>query len=78
MTDAELLETMKLLEELRQDEGCEIVLACSNPDFNGLPDEVVEFTADWTNWQPRRITGDSLRTILQEALQCRQNHRAQD
>lgn len=54
-----------LLDSLRDDEGNSIEIAC--PNREGSPNQVIEVTADWTNWAPRRFEGDSLLDCLLEA-----------
>lgn len=60
------------LNRLREDEGNSVTFICPNPDFNGEPDEAIEVSAEWTNWEPRRFTGQSLAECLKAAEKARE------
>jgi hypothetical protein len=55
------------IEELRREEGAGVTINCSNPDGTGPDNEAVEVVSDWTNWQPRRFEGSTLRLALENA-----------
>jgi len=57
-------EAWRLIENLRAPEGHSITLLCNNPDFNGQPNCVIEVCAEWTNWEPKRFTGDTILIAL--------------
>lgn len=65
------LESWLLIEQLRANEGATIEICCSNPDFNGQPNEVVVITDDWTAWKPRRFGADTLLEALRAAKTVR-------
>lgn len=69
MVDA--LECWSIVEQLREHEGAVLEIVCPNPDFNGLPNEVVDITDDWTGWKPRRFGGHSLLEALRAAKTVR-------
>lgn len=58
---------MAAINTLRMNEGNSVTLICDNPDFGG-PNNAIECSGDWTNWQTKRFTGDRLLTSLQSAL----------
>ena len=58
---------MAAINTLRMSEGNSVTLICDNPDFGG-PNNAIECSGDWTNWQTKRFTGDRLLTSLQSAL----------
>lgn len=60
--------TCAALDKLRMDEGNSVEFYCSNPDFNGLPNEKVVVVADWTQWLPREFTGGTLVEALAAAV----------
>lgn len=60
---------MAAINTLRMNEGNSVTLICDNPDFGG-PNNAIECSGDWTNWQTKRFTGDRLLTSLQSALKA--------
>ena len=54
--------------ELRKEEGATVLICCSNPGGHGPDSEAVEVTSDWTNWQPHRFEGSTLRFALENAV----------
>ncbi len=66
MNEAEQI--VEALNKLRADEGNMVMLVCPNPDFNGLPDEVVDVSGDWNAHQITRYGGDTLLQALQRAV----------
>jgi hypothetical protein len=60
-------EAWRLVENLRAPEGHSITLLCDNPDFNGQPNCAIEVCAEWTNWEPKRFTGDTILAALVNA-----------
>lgn len=60
---------MAAINTLRLNEGNSVTLICDNPDFGG-PNNAIECSGDWTNWQTKRFTGDRLLTSLQSALKA--------
>jgi len=56
--------------ELNADEGNGVNILAANPDFIG-PNYAIEVTGDWTNWQPVRYQGDSVREALEKALEVK-------
>ncbi|MGC2781432.1 MAG: hypothetical protein WA418_37920 [Bradyrhizobium sp.] len=65
--DARDLRTMQMLNDLRADEGNELLLICPNPDFNGQPNERIDVAADWTGWNPVSFAGDTLHDAVKAA-----------
>jgi hypothetical protein len=60
------------LEELRANEGASLTINCSNPEGTGPDNEAVEVADDWTNWQPLRFYGSTLRLALGSAMHEKQ------
>jgi hypothetical protein len=61
------LRCMAMIEALRETEGNSVVIVCTNPDFNGQPNEAVTICASWTGWDEERFTGDTLHDALRAA-----------
>lgn len=59
-----------LLNRLRAEDGSSVAIMCQNADFNGQPNEAIEVSASWTNWEPRRFTGDTLAGALWAAIRA--------
>lgn len=70
-TIVDAIEAWWLLNALRANEGATIEIACSNPDFNGQPNEVVEVIDDWTDWKPRKFGGETLLDALRAVFTVR-------
>lgn len=64
----ESLDTDGLISLLADGEGDTVVFCCSNPDFNGLPNECVSVNASWTNWTDRDFRADTRRECLIAAV----------
>jgi len=54
-----------MIEALRADEGNTVTILCDNPE--GTPNSAVECCGDWTDWQQRRFTGDTVFRALEAA-----------
>lgn len=68
-------ECWNIVEELRAPEGSAVIILCPNPDFNGLPNQAVEVCADWTGWQDKRFSGNTVLECLRNAVrECRLFH----
>jgi len=63
---AEAIEAWSLVEKLRAPEGNEVVLLCDNADFGGA-NSAIEVCADWTGWDHKRFTGDTVLKALRVA-----------
>lgn len=61
----------EMLMALRSEEGASVTLLSDNPDFNGQPNNAIECCGDWTDWQERRFTGETLRAAVLGAYQAR-------
>jgi hypothetical protein len=61
----ERLQVLRLIDQLRADEGNAITILCDNPE--GPPNNAVEVVADWTGWEERRFDGATLLEALQAA-----------
>jgi hypothetical protein len=57
-----------LIEQLREPEGHSVTLVCDNPDFNGQPNAKVLVCGDWTGWEERTFTGETVLAALKAAL----------
>ena len=64
---AKLTEFSIRLSRLREGEGSSVTLLCDNPDFNGQPNNAIEVCGEWTNWEDRRFTGDTLHAAVLNA-----------
>lgn len=62
---------VELLEQLRQDEGAVVMLGCTNPDYNGQPNEAVDVIAEFTAWQCHRFTGATLVEAMSAAADAK-------
>jgi hypothetical protein len=62
------VEIVAAIEELRREEGAAITINCQNPEGDGRYNEAVEVASDWTNWQPLRFSGRTLRIALETAV----------
>lgn len=60
-------ETLALIDALRHDEGHSVTLVNDNADFNGLPNCAIEVVGDWTGWEWRRFTGETVLEALRNA-----------
>lgn len=65
MSNAE--EIVRLIDELRADEGDSVTIMCDNPDFNGQPNCAIECCGDWTGWLHKRFAADTLLDTLSMA-----------
>lgn len=68
---ARAMNCMGMIDKLREPEGDSVILFCDNPDWNGLPNSRIEVAGDWTGYEDRRFTGDSLEGALNAALRAR-------
>lgn len=66
--DVEAIRILYAIDLLRDDEGNSVEIMCPNPD--GPPHQAIEVTAIWTDWQPRRFTGDTLLDALDSAIEA--------
>lgn len=67
LTVEQIIEAWKIIEALRSPEGAEVTLICDNPDFNGQPNSAIEVCDDWTGWDTKRFTGDTVLDALRTA-----------
>lgn len=56
------------IEELRLGEGDGVEIFCENREGFGPDNNAIEVCADWTNWQPHRFEGSTLRLALENAV----------
>lgn len=61
-------EIVRLIEELRKDEGDSVTILCDNPDFNGQPNSAVICNGDWTSYEDRRFAADTILDALCTAV----------
>lgn len=59
------------IERLRAPEGAFVEIACSNPDYNGLPNECVTVCDDWTGNRPIEFRADTVAECLAAAESAR-------
>jgi hypothetical protein len=67
LTVEQIIEAWKIIEALRAPEAAEVTLICDNPDFNGQPNSAIEVCDDWTGWETKRFTGDTVLDALRAA-----------
>jgi hypothetical protein len=65
---AEWERTVRMLDELRANEGSAVEIGCTNPEGTGPNNEAVDVLDDWTDWEPRRFYGPTLHAALAAAL----------
>jgi len=65
MTPEEKIEAWNLVDALRAPEGDSVTLLCDNPD--GPPNNAIECNGDWTDWNDRRFSGETILECLREA-----------
>lgn len=66
MSGLDWIELGALIEPLRADEASAVTLICDNPD--GPPNNAVECWGEWTNYDIKRFTGDTLADALRAAV----------
>lgn len=71
MTPEEKIKAWNLVEAMRAPEGHSITLVCDNPDFNGQPNNAVDCCGEWTGWDERRFTGETILEALEAAYEAR-------
>lgn len=64
----QLIEAAPLIEKLCQEEGAVVSLTGSNPDFNGLPNQVVIVCNQETNWDEKAFFGDTIKQCLEKSI----------
>lgn len=64
---SEKVRAWNLVEALRAPEGHSVTLVCDNPDFNGQPNCAIEVCGNWTDWEQKRFTGETVLDALREA-----------
>jgi hypothetical protein len=55
---------------LNEDEGSGVNILAANPDFR-WPNNAIEVTGEWTNWQTVRYEGDSVLQALEKAVEAK-------
>jgi hypothetical protein len=68
--EEERLPFFQILNALRREEGSSVTLLCDNPDFNGQPNNAIECSGAWTDWEDRRFTGDTLQEAVLAAYRA--------
>lgn len=58
---------LEMINELRANEGAELILYCDNPNFKGN-NNAIAIIDDWTDWKEKRYEGETLIECLQKAL----------
>ncbi len=61
------------IDELREDEGSTIEIVCDNPD--GPPNNAIICSGDWTEYQDRRFSGETLDAVVAAALVAYRQHK---
>lgn len=59
---------LNAIDLLREDEGNTVTFVCDNPDFNGLPNARIVCNGNWTGWEDRVFSADTVMAALQMAL----------
>lgn len=60
-------EIVRLIDELRRDEGDSVTFISDNPDFNGQPNCAIVCNGDWTGYEDRRFAADTILDALSAA-----------
>ena len=58
----------KYLDDLRKNEGSSVTFLSENADFNGQPNSAIEIVDEWTGWEPKRFTGNTIYIALSRAV----------
>lgn len=66
MTNEQAIEAVAIIDELLAEECSSVTLFNDDPYFGG-PDSAIEVVAEWTDWTPRRFTGDNMLGALRAA-----------
>lgn len=72
-TDKEKCRAIDIIEELREEEGSSVNIACDNPDFNSQPDCFIEVIGSWTGWTLVKFTGKCLLDCLEKTLKIKKD-----
>lgn len=70
----EELKPLRLIHELRADEGDSVTILCDNPNPGPSKSNAVECCGCWTDWKDRRFEGDSITEALKAAAEARRAH----
>lgn len=62
------IETLQIINTLRDEEGHSVTIVSDNADFNGQPNCLITCMGDWTNWEDRRFSGDTVIECLRAAM----------
>lgn len=69
------MDILEAIDELRKEEGAAVTILCDNPDFNGLPNNAIEVSAEWTISPSillqERFTGNTLIEALNNAVKAK-------
>lgn len=68
-TSARSVVIVRLIEELRADEGDTVVINCENPE--GPPQQAIDCNGGWTGWNDLRFDGATLLECLRAAAAAR-------
>lgn len=66
MTDAEIIETHRLIELLVEDEPSQVAIVNPNQDWDGS-NRSIGVVGEWTDYKERRFDGDTLLDAVQAA-----------
>lgn len=64
----QLIDAAPLIQQLCEEEGAVVTLTGSNPDWNGLPNQVVIVCNRKTNWDEKSFFGDTIKQCLEKAI----------
>lgn len=65
------LEFLKLLEELRDEEGASVLFVSDNADFNEHKNCVIVCCASWTDWEDARFEADTVLDCLRAGAELK-------
>lgn len=75
-SDDHAKDVLGMIDQLRKNEGSSVIIHCSNPDFNGLPNECISVVDEWTEWEERDFRDNTLLGCLQAAIKARNERSA--
>jgi|GEM_PF-5840205 hypothetical protein len=70
----EALETLRLINELREDEACHVTIVNDNPDFNGMPNCLIYVMGPYTDYKETEFRGDTLVETLRKAVEAKNRY----
>jgi len=70
------VETMDIINRLREEEGSSVTIVSDNADFNGKPNCMIYANGPQTKWVETEYPGETILACLQAALKDKTDHAA--